>query len=75
MSTWRSKTLLKEEWSAFHKLSSERHGKPLCLIVSIVGNFCLDPVHELPRPMTLVGDFLDFGIEECPFGGFDYMLE
>ena len=25
--------------------------------------------------MTLVGNFLDFGIEECPFGGFDYKLE
>jgi len=41
MSTWRFRTLLKEEWSAFHKLLSKRHGKPLCLMVSIVGNFCL----------------------------------
>jgi len=41
MLTWQSRTLLKEEWSVFHKLSSKRHGKPLCLMVSIVGNFCL----------------------------------
>jgi len=41
MLTWQSRTLLKEEWSVFHKLLNKRHGKPLCLMVPIVGNFCL----------------------------------
>ena len=41
MSTWQSRALLKEEWSAFHKLSSEIHGKLLYLIVSIADNFHL----------------------------------
>ena len=41
MSTWQSKALLKDEWSAVYKLSSKRHGRPLCLIVSIAGSFLL----------------------------------
>ena len=35
----------------------------------------VNPVHELPRTVTLVGDFLNLGIEKSSFGDFDNILE
>ena len=35
----------------------------------------VNPVHELPRTETLVGDFLNFGIEKSSFGDFNDILE
>ena len=40
-STWRFRAVLKVLWRAFHKLSGERHGWPLCLMASMAGSFCL----------------------------------
>jgi len=31
--------------------------------------------HEFPRSMTLVGNFLDLGVEKQSFGGFDCSFE
>jgi len=35
----------------------------------------VNPVHELPRTTTLVGDFLNLGIKKSSFGDFDDILE
>ena len=39
--TWWFRVVLKILWSAFHKLSGERHGWPLWLMASMVGSFHL----------------------------------
>ena len=38
-STRQCRAVLKELWRAFHRLSGERHGNPLCLIASVAGSF------------------------------------
>jgi len=35
----------------------------------------VNPVYELLRTVTLVGDFLNFGIKKSSFGDFDNILE
>ena len=35
----------------------------------------VNPVYELLRTVTLVGNFLNFGIEKSSFGDFDNILE
>jgi len=35
----------------------------------------VNPVHELLRTVTLVGDFLNLEIKKSSFGGFDDILE
>ena len=35
----------------------------------------INPVHELLRTTTLVGNFLNFGIKKSSFGDFDNILE
>jgi len=35
----------------------------------------VNPVHELPRTMTLVGDFLNSRIKKSSFGDFDDILK
>ena len=67
MSTWRWRAVLKVKWSAFHKSSMVRHGWLLYVFVN--------PVHEFPRSLFFVGDFLDFKIKEGSLGGFDCFLE
>ena len=35
----------------------------------------VNPIHEFLRPMTLVGDLLNFGIEKQSLGRFDHFFE
>jgi len=35
----------------------------------------VNPTHKFPRFTTLVGNFLDLGVEKQSFGGFDCSLE
>jgi len=35
----------------------------------------VNPAHEIPRFATLVGNFLDLGVEKRSFDGFDYSFE
>ena len=39
--TWWLRAVLKKSWSAFHRLSGGRHGRPSYLMASIAGSLCL----------------------------------
>ena len=39
MLTWQFRAVLKMLWRVFHKLSGERHGRPLCLMALMAGSF------------------------------------